>query len=193
MELEEGFAIKDKIVVGIAGMPGAGKGVFRRTVEQNGFSVVIMGDEVRAEVKRRKLKPTPKNMGEVMLNLREIDGPAAIAKRCVPRLKKASGNLVFIDGIRSLVEVNEFKKHFQNFFLMAVHASPVTRYKRLFRRRRTDDPVNWEAFMDRDLRELGIGMGSVISLADYMIVNEGTIGQLKHKTLQFIKKVLDYE
>jgi hypothetical protein len=47
--------------------------------------------------------------------------------------------------------------------------------------------------MERDLRELGIGMGSVISLADYMIINEGTIVRFKHKTLQFIKKMLEYE
>jgi dephospho-CoA kinase len=179
--------------VGIAGMPGAGKGVFRRTIQQNGFPIVVMGDEVRAEVKRRKLKPTPKNMGNVMLNLREIDGPAAIAKRCIPNLKKISNNLVFIDGIRSLVEINEFKTQFPNFISVAVHASPKTRYKRLFRRKRSDDPRNWQAFMERDLRELGIGTGLVISLADYMIINEGTIGQFKNKIMQFIKKVLDYE
>jgi len=47
--------------------------------------------------------------------------------------------------------------------------------------------------MQRDLRELGIGMGTVISVADYMIVNEGTIGQLKAKTLQFMNKVLEDE
>jgi dephospho-CoA kinase len=182
-----------KVVVGIAGMPGAGKGVFRRTVQSHGYPVVTMGDEVRAEVKLRNLKPTPPNMGKVMLNLRELEGPAAIAKRCILKLENTSGKIVFIDGIRSLVEVDEFKKHFPNFVLMAVHASPKTRYRRLFRRRRSDDPVNWEAFMERDLRELGIGMGSVISLADYMIVNEGTIGQLKHKALQFIKKVLNHE
>jgi dephospho-CoA kinase len=179
--------------VGIAGMPGAGKGVFRRMVQQNGYPVVVMGDEVRAEVKRRKLEPTPKNMGNVMLNLREIDGPAAIAKRCIPNLKKTSSNLVFVDGIRSLVEINEFKKQFPIFILMAIHASPKTRYKRLFRRKRSDDPGNWGTFMDRDLRELGIGTGSVISLADYMIINEGTIGQFKNKIIQLIKKVLDYE
>jgi len=44
---KEGFGIKDKVVVGVAGMPGSGKGVFRRTVQRMGYSVVIMGDMVR--------------------------------------------------------------------------------------------------------------------------------------------------
>ena len=47
--------------------------------------------------------------------------------------------------------------------------------------------------MERDQRELGIGMGEVISVADYMIVNEGTIEELKVKTLKFINEVLNDE
>ena len=183
--------INDKVVVGIAGMPGAGKGVFRRTILRMGYPVVTMGDEVRAEVKRRNLQPTPHNLGKTMLNLRELEGQAAIAKRCIPKLENHTQRVVFIDGIRSLVEVDEFQKQFPRFILVAIHASPKTRYRRLFRRRRSDDPPDWKTFMERDLRELGIGMGSVISIADYMIVNEGSIGQLKQKIMQLIREVLN--
>jgi len=189
----EGFTIINKVIVGITGMPGAGKGVFRRTIQRLGYPFVIMGDEVREEVKRRELKPTPENLAETMLNLRKIEGSAAIAKRCILKLKNQPRQVVFIDGIRSLNEVEEFKKHFPMFILITIHASPKTRYQRLVRRRRSDDPTDWDTFMERDLRELGIGMGDVISVADYMIVNEGTIRQLKQKTLQFIKKVLEDE
>ena len=74
--------------------------------------------------------------------------------------------------------------------LLAIHASPQTRYKRLVQRQRSDDPTDFEAFMERDKRELGIGMGSVIAIAAYMIINEGTKAHLNHKTLTFIGKVL---
>ena len=182
--------INDKVVVGIAGMPGAGKGIFRRTMVSMGYPVVNMGDEVRAEVKRRKLQPTANNLGKTMLNLRELEGQAAIAKRCIPKVEHHTQRLVVIDGIRSLVEVDEFKKKFTHFILVAIHASPETRYQRLFRRRRSDDPPDWKTFMERDLRELGIGMGSVISVADYMIVNEGSIEQLKQKIMRLMREVL---
>jgi len=185
--------INDKVVVGIAGMPGAGKGVFRRAVQRMGYPVVTMGDEVREEVKRRNLKLTPENLGKVMLQLRETEGPAAVAKRCIPKLKKATEGIVGVDGIRSLHEVKEFKKHFPNFILIAIHASPKTRYQRLFQRRRSDDPKSWESFMQRDLRELGVGMGAVIAAADHMIVNEGTLAQLKKKIQQVLKEVLEDE
>lgn len=174
-------------------MPGAGKGVFQRAVQKLNYPFVIMGDEVREEVKRRNLKPTSENMGKTMLNLRETEGPATIAKRCIPTFENQNHKIVFVDGIRSLVEVQEFKKHFPDFMLLAIHASPKTRYKRLFRRRRSDDPTDWETFIERDIRELGIGMGSVIAVADYMIVNEGSIMQLKQKTLRFLNRMLDNE
>jgi len=189
----EGFRMKDNVVVGVAGMPGSGKGAFRRTLQKMGYPVVIMGDEVREEVKRRNLKPTPENLGKVMLQLRASEGPAAVAKRCIPKLNKATEKIVGVDGIRSLHEVEEFRKHFPSFILIAIHTSPKTRYQRLFRRRRSDDPKSWETFMQRDLRELGIGMGAVIAAADHMIVNEESISQLKKKIRQVLKEMLEDE
>ncbi len=181
--------VKEKIVLGVAGMPGAGKGTVREIFQKMGYSVVVMGDEVREEAKRRNLKPTPENLGIIMLKLREEEGPAAIAKRCIPRMEKVKEKVV-VEGIRSLHEVNEFKKHFPNFTLIAIHASPETRFRRLFQRKRSDDPKVWETFRKRDLRELGVGIGAAVATADHMIVNEGSKAQLKRKTREVLKEIL---
>ena len=173
-----------------AGMPGSGKGAFQRIFQKMGYPIVMMGDEVREEAKRRNIKPTPENLGKIMLQLRESEGPAAIAKRCIPKLKKTTEKVVGVDGIRSIHEVEEFKKHFPHFVTIAIHASPKTRYQRLFRRRRSDDPQNWEIFTQRDQRELGVGVGTVIATADHIIVNEGSLNQLKRKTRQVLKEEL---
>jgi dephospho-CoA kinase len=182
--------MEDKVIVGVAGMPGAGKGAFRRFVQKMGYPVIIMGDEIRNEVKRRKLMPTPENLGKVMLQLREIEGPAAVAKRCIPKLQNVKERIVVVDGVRSLLEVLEFKKHFPNFIIIALHTSPKTRYQRLSRRRRSDDPKSWETFMQRDLREVSVGLGAVIATADYIIVNEGTLTQLRKKIKQVLKEAV---
>ncbi len=163
-----------KVVVGIAGMPGAGKATFNEIAKRKDFTVVVMGDEIREETKRRGLNSTPENIGKVMLQLRKEEGPAVVAKRCIPKIDNAKGKTVFVDGIRSLHEVEEFKRHFPNFILIAVHSSPETRFQRLFRRKRSDDPEGWENFLKRDLRELSVGLGDAIATADYLIVNEGT-------------------
>lgn len=188
---ESDVGMKEKIVVGVAGMPGAGKATVREMVERLGYPVVVMGDEVREETRRRRLKPTPENVGMVMLKLREEEGPAVVAKRCVPEIEKAQGKVVIVDGIRSLHEVKEFKRHFPNFALIAIHASPETRFQRLFQRKRSDDPKGWETFVERDLRELSVGLGSAIATADRMIINEGTKAQLDRRVREILGEVIE--
>ncbi len=182
--------MKEKIVIGVAGMPGAGKATFRKIVKEMDYPAVVMGDEIREEARRRGLKPTPENLGMIMLKLREEKGPAIVAERCVRKIEKAKAKVVIVDGIRSPHEVEEYKRHFPRFFLVAIHASPETRFKRLFRRRRSDDPKNWETFMERDSRELGVGLGRVIATADYMIVNEGAKSQLEREVREVLEDVI---
>jgi dephospho-CoA kinase len=170
-----------KVVVGIAGMPGVGKAVFHDMAKRKGFTVVVMGDEIREATKRRGLKSSPENIGKVMLQLRKEEGLATVAKRCIPKIGDAKGNIVIVDGIRSLHEVKEYKRHFPNFILIAIHSSPETRFQRLFRRNRSDDPKSRETFLKRDLRELSVGQGDAIAMADYLIVNEGTREEFETK------------
>jgi len=179
--------MKQKTVVGVAGMPGAGKTVITRVAKEKGYSIVVMGDEVREETKRRGLEPTPENVGKIMLKLREEEGPTVVAQKCIPKIANASADIVLVDGIRSLNEVDKFKKSFPQFTLISVHSSPDTRFGRLFRRKRSDDPEGWEVFLERDLRELSVGQGNVIAMADHMIVNEGILEEFKAK----IQEVLE--
>jgi dephospho-CoA kinase len=181
--------MKTKMVVGVAGMPGSGKATVKAIAEDMGYSVVVMGDEIRQETRRRGLEPTPENIGKVMLQLRAEEGAATVARRCIPKIEDAKTNIVFADGVRSLKEADEFKKNFQNFALIAVHSSPETRFQRLSRRKRSDDPEGWNVFSQRDLRELSVGQGDVIAVADYMIVNEGTYEEFKTRVREALKAV----
>jgi len=177
----------EKLIVGLTGMPGAGKSVVVEVAKEKGFDIVVMGDIVREEAAKRHLEPSPENLGRIMLDLREKEGNSVIARRCVSKIEKARERKVIVDGIRSLSEVEEFKKHFPNFTLIAVHASPETRFKRLFLRQRSDDPKNWEIFRERDMRELSVGLGNAIAMAEHIIINEEKLEIVKEK----IKEVLD--
>jgi len=179
--------MKQKMVIGVAGMPGAGKATVKYAAENMGWSVVVMGDEIRSETRRRGLEPTPENIGKIMLELRGEEGLAAVAKRCIPKIENAKSNIVLVDGVRSLSEVDEFKKCFGDFTLIAVHSSPETRFQRLSKRKRSDDPKGWDVFYQRDLRELGVGQGDVIAVADYMIVNEGSYEEFKARVREVLE------
>ena len=172
-------------------MPGAGKSLVTRIAQEMGYAVVIMGDVVREETKKRGMELTPENVGAVMLNLRDEEGPEAVAKHCIPTIENAKGNVVVVDGLRSLCEVEEYKRHFKSFVTIAVHASPETRFRRLFRRKRSDDPQGWESFLTRDTRELSVGLGNVIATADYVTVNEGSKIRTRKHIRNMLRKIVE--
>ena len=121
-----------------------------------------------------------------MMELRKTGGNGVIAEKCVPKIEHADSAHVIIDGLRSLREVDVFKAHFPKFTLIAVYASPQTRFKRLNYRRRSDDSNEWAVFRERDLRELSVGLGSAIALAEYLVVNE----KLKKETSKQVQEIL---
>lgn len=184
---------KPSIVIGIAGMPGSGKDTVKNIISRYGFPVIIMGDEVRAEAKRRNIKPTPENLGRLMLQIRAEEGPDAVAKRCMGKIRDLDSSVIVINGIRSPSEVEFFRRNFESFKVIAIHASPKTRFKRLLERGRSDDPKDWETFVIRDRRELSVGLGEVIAMADYMIVNEGTLEELEREVNRVIERVIKGE
>jgi dephospho-CoA kinase len=179
----------DKIVVGLAGMPGSGKSLVVETAREEGYAVVVMGDVVREETQKRGLDPTPKNIGKVMLELREKGGDSVVAEKCIPRIAQQESGKVIVDGLRSLSEVDAFKAYFARFSLVAVHASPETRFNRLTRRRRSDDPDGWGVFHERDMRELGVGLGNAIAMAEHLIINENRREDAKSKVRATLRRV----
>jgi len=181
--------VDDKLVIGLAGMPGAGKSVVVRVARERGYDIFVMGDVVREESRRRGLKPNPENIGKIMLELRHEEGPAVISKRSIPKIKHATRDKIIIDGIRSLDEVEEFRNNFSKFNLVAIHSSPEARFKRLYRRRRSDDPGNWEIYHERDMRELNVGLGNAIAMAEYIIVNEGELEALKKEVRKVLRRI----
>ncbi len=178
-----------KLVVGLGGMPGSGKSLVVEVANDLGYSVVTMGDVVREQTLLRGLEPTPQNVGKVMLELRAQEGNYVIAKKCIPKILGLPTNRVLIDGLRSLYEAEIFKENFSKFVLVAVYAPPQTRFERLKRRGRSDDPQTYDLFHQRDMRELGVGLGGVIGLAEKILVNDGDIEGFKESVRENMKRI----
>ena len=87
-----------------------------------------------------------------MLELREKNGPSAIAQLIKPQII-IQFKLIVIDGIRSNDEI-QFLKNIGNVKILSIHASTDTRFDFLTKRGRSDDPQNKENFDERDNREL---------------------------------------
>ncbi|GAH41723.1 unnamed protein product [marine sediment metagenome] len=175
-------------ILAIVGLPGSGKTTAIENIKDLGI-VVTMGDIIRDEAKRRNIEPSGVNLGKIALELRKSEGMGIIAKKCVDLIIKLKGEIIFIDGIRSLAEVNIFRK-FWKFPIIAIIVDEKKRLERLFKRSRSDDPKNLEELKERDTRELKFGLDKVLKEADYKIKNNSTVDDLKKKTRDLVLKVI---
>ena len=170
----------------VTGMPGSGKEEFVDVSKQMGFDVVRMGDVVRMEASRRGIPLDDRSVGRFAHSERETNGYDVWAERTVPFIKK---EMTVIDGCRGEAELEVFKMVFgKNVTVVAIHAPPSVRYERLRARNRKDAPEDWKQFSERDNRELGWGLGILISLADQMIVNEGTLEEFRMHAEELLRE-----
>ena len=184
------------LVIGVTGMPGAGKDVFYEVATNLGFIVIKMGELVREETRKRGLPIDAEHVGRVAVALREERGTDAIAKLTIQKIKKIieaekKPKIIFIEGIRSLDEVKTLKSYFGEMHVLAIHASPKTRYQRIIKRKRVDDNISLESIIQRDLRELSFGIGNVIAMADFILINENkTLEDFRTECKKFIDEIL---
>lgn len=174
-------------IIGFTGMPGAGKTEAMDVARGLGFPVVRMGDLIWEEVARRGLPRDAKHVGEVANAMRQSHGQEIWAMRTVDRVRatgdktqKSRGPIVLIDGIRSIDEVEVFRRELgTDFTLVAIHTDRSHRFDRMLTRARADDPKDPAVLEARDEREMGWGLARTIALADEMIVNDKTLEEFR--------------
>lgn len=177
------------LAICIAGMPGSGKGVVAGVARGLGLRVVSMGDVIRKEAEKRGLPTDDRSLGQLMIKMREEMGSAIVAELCLKEVGEGVDVVVF-EGIRSLAEVEAFKRRFKRVVIVAVHAPPHLRFKRLRLRGRSDAPSSMKEFRARDERELKVGLGEVLALADYVIANDATLSTTKRRAEALLKRIL---
>ena len=176
-----------KLVVCLTGMPGAGKSTIVTKLKEQGYETFSLGDGVRSEAKRQNLEPTGENLGKIMLELRQKNGPGAVAELLKNSIQNSTHKIIVIDGVRSIHEINVLKET-GDVKLLAVKASSNTRFNFLSQRKRSDDPLTREKFEERDNREIGVGLEEIIELADETIENNNvTIEQMVKSAIKIFQ------
>jgi dephospho-CoA kinase len=180
-----------KLIVCLTGMPGSGKSTIVSALKSKGIETLNLGDGVRAEAKRRNLEPSGENLGKIMLQLREKNGPGAIANLLTNQIQNSKSNIIIVDGVRSIAEI-EVLKNVGSVKLLSIEATAETRFKFLKARGRSDDPETKEKFAERDNREISVGIDKSISIADETISNNDlTLDELTELAHTVIKKWID--
>ncbi len=174
-------------VVSIVGMAGAGKSEVARLFEENGFIRIRFGDITDEEVKKRGLELNEQNERYTRELLRKEYGMSAYAKLNLAKIDEASKySNVVVDGLYSWEEYAFLKNYYgENFYVVAVWASPRTRYARLTTR--LNRRLTPEEATSRDRTEIeNTNKGGPIAMAGFTIINESSLENLEKETKRLI-------
>ncbi len=174
-------------VIATVGMAGSGKSEVSRILEENGFARIRFGDVTDEEIAGRGLELNEKNERYIRELLREQQGMEAYAKLNLPKIDSALKNSdVVIDGLYSWEEYTFLNKYYgENFHVVAVWASPKTRHARLTSR--LNRRLTPEEAVSRDKEEIEkINKGGPIAMADFTIINESSLDNLREQTKRII-------
>jgi len=187
-------------IVALVGMCGAGKSKMAEQFIKKGYYYVRFGQITLDEIKKRGLEPKEENEKPIREEFRKKYGPGAFAILNIPKFDEAlkNGNVIG-DGLYSWSEYKILKnKYGENLIVIAIYAPPKLRYERLSKRaaRHGADPkmkyrsFTPEAAKARDFAEIeNIEKGGPIAMADYTIVNTGTLKDTYTQIENIIKKI----
>jgi len=162
------------LVIGITGMRGSGKSLAAKAARSLNMPVVEMRTAVVALMRKRKIKVTNKSLRLFADAIRKEQGRAVSAKLAIAVInKRKPANAVVVNGVRSIEEISEFKKHF-DFKLIALVAPVRTRFERILHRRRKDDPRKYADFLWSERIEARWGLAKALAEAEYVVANTGS-------------------
>ena len=174
-------------VVSIVGMAGSGKSEVAKVFENNGFAKVRFGDITDREVRKRGLELNEENERYIRQQLRKEHGMSAYAKLSLSRIDYLLKSVdVIVDGLYSWEEYTLLKRRYgDRFSVVAVWASPQTRYARLTKR--LIRPLTVEEAVSRDTAEIeDTNKGGPIAMANFVILNDSSLEALEKETRRVI-------
>ena len=166
-------------IIALTGLPGSGKTVVSRILEEKGFARVRFGDVTDDEIRKRGLEFNEKNEASIRNELRETHGMEAYAKLSVPRIEKHENAV--LDGVYSWDEVVFLRERYgDQMILVLVDAKPETRYGRLGNREVRG--LSAEDAKARDKSQIEkLNMQKSLDNADVIVMNEGDMEVLKRE------------
>lgn len=185
-------------IVFIVGMPGSGKSIVSDELVKRGFAFLRFGQIVLDKVKYQGLKPTEANERKIREALRKEHGMAAMAVLNIPKFDKLleKSNVVG-DGLYSWSEYKILKERYSDsMYIVTVYAPPKLRYERLENRAvKNDEEQRFRSFTKeeakaRDFAEIeNLEKEGPIAMADFTILNTGTIDELKESVKDILKEI----
>lgn len=185
------------MILGVAGLYGAGKGEVVGFLAERSFCTLSLSDVIRDELAKQGVEETRERMIATGNALREAGGPGALAELLIEKLVPERNYA--IDSIRHPAEVEALRASGRPFHLLWVSAEEQLRFQRMTERGRPGDPETIDRLRELEGSELASDdpaaqqLNAVRDLADYTVNNDGDLSELHDGIQRTLERVQYFE
>lgn len=179
-------------ILAVVGLPGAGKTeATNYIIEKTGWPKVYFGQPTFDVLAERGIQISESAERAVREELRAKHGMGAMAVLSIPKVRELFQNSsVIIESLYSWEEYLAVKQEFGDAFkVLAIFASPQIRTERMGKR--SVRPLTPQQLISRDYSQIeNLHQAGPIARADWTVINEGTVEEMKGKVDEILTKLV---
>ena len=182
-----------KLVIGLVGEKGSGKGTFVKFLQQiapkNSISYVRYSDILVETLNLWSLPLTRSNYQELANTMEKTFGSGTFANATYNRTKNLSGKIIILDGIRRFPEAEIIRK-FPKSIIIYITADAKIRYNNLKKRsdKLDEKGLSFAKFMKEEKNKAEVLIPKIGATADFKIVNNGSLEEYRTQVEEFYRK-----
>ncbi|MBR5027474.1 AAA family ATPase [Candidatus Saccharibacteria bacterium] len=181
-------------IIAVVGMSGSGKSVVVDHLTDKGCPRVYFGGMIYKEMEKRGIVRTEDGESEKQFRemIRETEGKDWVVRQAIAEAKDliaAGQKRIVLDGVYTWTEYKILKKEFPKYLtFLAVVVDKKLRYDRVAKR--PGRSFDTAAIRERDRSEIeNLEKGGPIVAADYYVLNNGTIEDLKNRVDEILTEI----
>ena len=179
------------MILGLTGTIGSGKSEIVKYLKSKGFEHFVYSDILKEMARLRGMEITRENLQKLGTEIKEKSNNLGILSQKL--LSKIKTDKAVVDGIRNVDEIRELRKR-KDVYIIGFNAPQRERYERLRKRNRDGDPKTFEEFKRLDNLEnrgktKGQEINKCLKMADFLIINNGSLEQLKNNVDKILQTI----
>ncbi len=171
-------------IIALVGLAGSGKSSAVEYLTEKGFPKIYFGGVIYKAMDEAGIEKTWDNQQQFREEIRRKEGKDFVIKRVIKNIHdliNAGQNKIVLDGLYTWSEYKFLKHEFPGQVVVIAIVTPkYLRYQRMAKR--IERPMQPHEVDQRDWSEIeNLEKGGPIAIADYFIINDGSLEQLHQK------------
>ncbi|MBI3486337.1 AAA family ATPase [Candidatus Daviesbacteria bacterium] len=185
----------NKVVIGIVGEKGSGKGTFPKLLQEmlpdKKIVRTTFSDVMTETLNIWGLNKSRENYIKLVVAMRDSFGPKVLADAVKKRIGGLNGEIIVVDGMRWLADLEMIKSIDGK--IVYITADPKIRFERTKLRGEKDGEIEttFEQFMEEEKAPTEVDIPEIAKNSDFTINNNGSFEEFKNQVNDFIQKLLN--